>query len=337
MTNRKTKRTSLKEKYIATLIGCGIGDTLGMPVEGLKKSKIKERVGRITEPIDSLSPYTKGYKKGQVTDDTVLTLAIAESIAEQKGLKLKDVTNKQIEAYIKHGNRGFGTSTRKAFGKIMKGTSPLKSAVEPGLGSGPPMKTSSIGLYMHRRNIQLHLCLEFARKVGESTHKDERAIAAGIVQAYAIPLLLDNASKKDFLDSLVFCSREYEYPFNEKYLPEKGNLTDRLNWITKNQDSSEEKAYNKFGNLCPAIECYPFTIFMFQKYWDKPLEGLIETVNWGGDCDTTGAMYGALAGAKNGMIFPKSWVNVLQDKEKLINAAERIYNLKPRGIKRKND
>ena len=79
-------KNKLEEKYVATLIGCAIGDALGMPVEGLKKEKIQDRVGRVTDFMDSVSPYTSRLKAGQYTDDTVLTLAIAESIIEKKGL-----------------------------------------------------------------------------------------------------------------------------------------------------------------------------------------------------------------------------------------------------------
>lgn len=67
---------------------------------------------------------------------------------------------------------------------------------------------------------------------------------------------------------------------------------------------------------------------MFQKYWNNPIEGLIETVNFGGDCDTTGAIYGSLCGAKNGMIFPAKWIEPLKDFEKIKKIADRIFELK---------
>lgn len=80
------------------------------------------------------------------------------------------------------------------------------------------------------------------------------------------------------------------------------------------------------------LDAYPFTIFMFQKYWDDPVKGIIETVNFGGDCDTTGAIFGALAGARHGMVFPKEWVDVLKNKDRLQKAAEGIYALRKNGI-----
>ena len=82
-----------------------------------------------------------------------------------------------------------------------------------------------------------------------------------------------------------------------------------MRWIIENKDGAVESAYQHLGNTSSVYRSYPFTLFMFQKYWDQPLEGLLETINYGGDCDTTGAMFGALAGAKHGNIFPKHWLN----------------------------
>ena len=85
----------MKLKYQATLVGCGYGDTLGMSVEGWKIAQIQKYVGKVTEPITpvlvkdasgkileedefgKLKYYTRDLKKGDYTDDTILTVAIA--------------------------------------------------------------------------------------------------------------------------------------------------------------------------------------------------------------------------------------------------------------------
>ena len=338
-------KPNLKQQYVGTLIGCGIGDSLGMAVEGWEKSQIKKYVGKVTELIDPVIPkdelgveikedefgkigrYTRRYKKGEYTDDTILTLAIAESIAEKKELNLIDILKKQIQAYETWGKGGFGTSTKKGFANLKKGISPLESGVAPGMGNGPAMKMSSIGLYMHATNNHLQ-GLNFSRLIGATTHKDERAITSGIVQAHTIYRLLNNPSKQEFLESIVNVSKLTEKSQDYIALAEKGNLTEKLEWVKNNQDISCIKALDHLKNSCLAFESYPFTIFMFQKYWENPMKGLIETVNFGGDCDTTGAIYGTLAGAKNGMIFPKQWTKILQNKDKLIKAAEEIYKIR---------
>jgi len=337
--------TSLKQKYIATLVGCGVGDSLGMAVEGWNKDQIVKYVGKVTDFMDPVVPrngsgaeitedefgkigcYTRKYKKGEYTDDTILTLAIAESIAEKGRLDLDDICQKQIQAAETWGKGGFGRSTKTGFTNIKEGISPLESGVAPGMGNGPAMKMSPIGLYMHATGNYAE-GLELARLIGRATHLDERALASGIVQAHAVYTLLNNSEKQDFLDSVVGVSRFHEKEQNYAALAERGDLTAKLEWVLANQNKSPEQALDALGNGCLAFESHPFTIFMFQKYWNDPMQGLIETVNLGGDCDTTGAIFGALAGAKNGMIFPEKWTNILQNKNRLAAAAEKIHALK---------
>ena len=132
-----------------------------------------------------------------------------------------------------------------------------------------------------------------------------------------------------FLDSLVECCRKYEKPLQAGAVkPWIKSLGSRLEWVQKNRDAGTDEALKQLGNSCLAFECYPFTIFMLQKYWNAALEGLIETVNYGGDCDTTGAMYGALAGAKGGMFFPNAWRGIVKGLEPLEKAAEGILALR---------
>jgi ADP-ribosyl-[dinitrogen reductase] hydrolase len=342
----------MKERYRATLIGCALGDSLGMAVEGWKKEQIQKYVGRIEDLIDpvviknsddtlktqdefgKLKSWTKNLKKGEYTDDTLLTLAIAGSIAQKGTLDFDDITQKQIETYNSciqpdgSVKGAYGKTTMDAFERIKLGISPNESGLLPGLGTGPCMKVSPISLYWHA-NGNFDESLDIARKIGYSTHLDERSVTAGIMQVSAIYVLLNNWSKKDFLNNLTLTGLGMEKELRPgSVLKDKGNLTSKLIWICKNQDMPDHLAHDYLGSSSLAIEAYPFTLFMFQKYWDKPLEGLIETVNYGGDCDTTGAMYGALAGAKNGMIFPEKWLNQLQNKEKIIDLADQIYSLK---------
>jgi ADP-ribosyl-[dinitrogen reductase] hydrolase len=57
-------------------------------------------------------------------------------------------------------------------------------------------------------------------------------------------------------------------------------------------------------------------------------EALIAGVNLGNDADTTGAVAGALAGARWGMsAIPERWLNVLQPREELTALADGLLEL----------
>lgn len=98
---------NLKERYIATLHGCAYGDTLGMAVEGGEREQIQKYVpgGKVSELLaplmvrnadgsektedehGKLRYWTRGLQRGDWTDDTIFTAALASSIAECCGLE----------------------------------------------------------------------------------------------------------------------------------------------------------------------------------------------------------------------------------------------------------
>lgn len=344
-----------KGNYIGTLVGCAVGDTLGMPVEMWKREQIKKHVGRITEPIapffvkdgdvilkedefGKIRYYAKGRKKGDWTDDTMLAVAIAEALAEN-GLDLDAVAKRHLAEYKSRIQKdgtvigGFGRTTVDAFKQLQKGISPQESGVIGGPGNGPAMKMAPLGLYMAAHG-NYEGGLKFAGEISSITHLDPRSIVSGVLQAHAVYSILQDPSRDEFLESLVRICSVFERPLTEEFrLPEEGNLTSRIKWIVENKDAEPEAAYQNIGTSSLIMNSYPFALFMFQKYWDKPIEGLLETVNYGGDCDTTGAIYGALCGAKNGMIFPKEWTKTIHQLERIIAVAGKIYALR-RGSSR---
>ncbi len=339
------------EKYSAALLGCAIGDALGMPVEGWKREQIMKYVGRITGLIgpvivrdengevvyqDEHGPlkyWTKAFKKGDYTDDTILTLALAESIVKMKGVDIADIAQRQLREYVLRKREdgtvsgGFGSTTTAAFKNLENGLSPYESGVIGGPGNAPAMKMSPAGLYMDATG-RYEEGLKAAEAIGRITHLDPRSVASGVVQAHAVYALLKGTDREEFLKSAVEVCREHEKPLTRDFaFHKKGNLLSRLEWIFNNKDNSAEEAYNVLGASSVVYRSYPFALFMFQKYWDNPVDGLIETVNYGGDCDTTGAIYGALAGAKNGMAFPEEWIKELKDADKISGLGKEICNL----------
>jgi ADP-ribosylglycohydrolase len=185
-----------------------------------------------------------------------------------------------------------------------------------------------IGMYMKSKNIYEE-GLEYARLVGRITHLDPRSVVSGVVQAHAIYSLLNEIPRDDFIPSVLEVCKKYEEPLTSKFsLYEKGNLTEKIEWVDKNKDASVSEALEKLMNDSLVFRCYPFALFMFQKYWGDPINGMLDLVNTGGDCDTTGAIYGSLVGARDGMIFPESWTGVLQDREEIIKMADGLYDLR---------
>ena len=294
---------------------------------------IYDETGKLveTDEFGKVKSWTKDLKKGEYTDDTILTLALAESIAKIKGLDLNDIAKKQLAAVdALESILAFGRTTQDALYKLRNGISPLNSGVPGGPGNAPCMKIHPLGLYMHAKGYSKKT-LKFAEDIGRITHLDPRSIASGVLQTQAIYLLLNGITKKKFISTLHNTCVKYEKDIlqNSDFLfPKAGSLKQRINWVQENMDVSCNEAYENLGCSSRVYESYPFTLFMFQKFWDAPIEGLFKTINYGGDCDTTAAMYGALAGAKNGMIFPQDQLGQIKNLDPLITAAKTIWRLR---------
>ncbi len=339
------KTMTKKERYIATLVGCAVGDTLGMAVEGWKREQIQKYAGAITEPRDpilvrdddgklvrkdefgKIKYYTSALRRGQCTDDTILTLALAESIAACRKIDIEDVARRQLYAVDEDKTRGYGATTWDAMINLRAGRSPHESGVIGGPGNAPAMKMSPVGLYMDAARTYPQ-DLVAAQRVGRITHLDPRSTASGVVQAGAVYLILQDIQRSEFIDEIVNISRNFEkQPTPEFTLADAGTLTERLVWIKANKDATCNEAYGRLGCGGLAFESHPFSLFMFQKYWDDPVKGIVELVNYGGDCDTTGAIFGALAGARNGMVFPSAWTDIIEYKSRLSDTAEKILEI----------
>lgn len=345
----------VQDRYRGVLLGCPRGDALGMPIEGWKREQIKKYApgGKITNFIDpiivkdaqgkileedefgKIKSWTKDFKAREWTDDSIRTFNVGESIVFCKGLNLFDIAKRDVEEYKKRKRPdgtvfgGYGGTTMKGFENIISGMSPYESGVIGGPGNAPSMMMHPIGMYMHATG-ELEFGLEYAKLIAKMTHLDPRSVASGVIQASAVYSLLNDCTRDEFLDSILETCKTHEKPLDERFTWYKsGTLLKRIEWVHSNRDKSAEEAFKELGASSAVYQSYPFALFMFQKYWDKPLEGLIETVNFGGDCDTTGAIYGALAGAKNGTkMFPSSWKEGWKDIERIYNCADGIYNLR---------
>ena len=71
--------TDMKKRIAGALFGVAVGDALGGPVEFMDQDQIAVRYGRLT---DMIGGGWLNLKPGEVTDDTQMTLCVAEGIVE---------------------------------------------------------------------------------------------------------------------------------------------------------------------------------------------------------------------------------------------------------------
>lgn len=91
------------------------GDAAGLLVEGKPAEYIRERYGRITElQAPSDHPFFPGSARGTVSDDTQLSLAVAESLIRTGGFSIESLADEHVAAYRQAPRTAEGDSTSKS-------------------------------------------------------------------------------------------------------------------------------------------------------------------------------------------------------------------------------
>ncbi len=169
------------DQYRGVLFGCAIGDALGAPVEGWAAAEIAMAHGG---PLKSFLPG--GYGAGAFTDDTQLTMALAEALLEGgcfdleeiacafgRWMRLRDEGAREV--------RGRDGDSATAGRRLYNGVPGNLSAVDSA-GSGAASRAAPIGLL----RCGTETTVEAAVLQAMLTHADPRALAGAAAVAVAV-------------------------------------------------------------------------------------------------------------------------------------------------------
>lgn len=350
----------LKEKFEGALIGIYVGDALGMPFEQMSHEQIQAHYGTVTQMLigdkrhitETKPPIT--LPKGQGTDDTLLMIAIAESILEYSGVVEQDSLINKFANYY-DPRIGFSSRTARLLRAVEKGISwrKLVDQEENRLPSnGAAMRTAPIVLRCYN---DFNLLEEQLLASAEITHRHPLAIVGSLIQGFALAEAFNvelgtTFDPINFIDNLI----GHAHRFEEKYLQDQDTLfknifTQKLKIVKRlleQKDVSPAEAIQALGNDSTAYESIPIAIYSFLRHPYSFRDAISYAVNLGDDTDTIGAMTGALSGAFLGIsAIPKGWIEDLhplsiQDSEKgkeyVSTLAERLLQLH-KNIRKSSD
>ena len=222
----------------------------------------------------------------RMTDDSLLTIAIAKVLIRHYPIDYKEETLKTIQKEIvdefvlswkKDRGAGYGGRFFEYCYKAANGI------VEPynSYGNGSAMRISSVG-WIANNEEELKL---LSKTVTEITHGHPEGLKGAEAVAMAIFMALHGSSKEDIKERMV-----------KDYYPEIAHLD--FDDLVKNY---------VFSEICQ--KSVPQGIYCF--LISNSLEDAIRNcVAIGGDCDTTGAMAGAIAEA----YYQKDKLSEFEDK-----------------------
>lgn len=280
---------------------------------------------------------------GSWTDDTSMTLCLAQSLVENGG---RFVLRDQILNYIRWMSEGYmsssgscfdiGNATRVALGiwqesitqhppslvsaeddeELASGMASIDSALnkETSCGNGSLMRCIPISLVFHDdpESAQRH-----AETASLPTHP--QAICIEACQVYtsmviAILNLKTPLSKEIVLDA--FCQHQLREPAMTNTFSKYKALDD---WL-----QAEESSIPSSGFVVYTLQAALWAFFTTENFSD----GALKVVNLGDDADTVGAVYGGLAGSYYGLSsIPKDWLDGLQAREILDPVVEGVVQL----------
>lgn len=303
--------TSL-DKCEGVILGLAIGDALGWPTESISLSQIKSQYGE--NGIDDLpdpAPYT---------DDTQMSLAVAEALIES-GKKDIDTVMKSIrEKFIRwchsdENNKAPGDTCLRAVERLEYGIGWRHSGDPDSKGCGSAMRVAPIGFLYQVHPEKLW---QVARASGICTHGHPTAIAASIGAAYLVKVALDGVHPKEMVDKLLRFTTGISAEWEEAI----AKVPECLNW------EDEEDALKHLGEGWVGEEAVTLALYCFLRYPDDYSKAVLRAANTEGDSDSiaciTGSISGAYLGAK---AIPQDWKDRIDNKEYLSSIAKDLNDL----------
>ncbi len=276
----------MSDVKIATLVGCAIGDALGNPFE--MKSSNHHSLLSWDGLFKAGGTFWKG-NAGQYTDDTLMSIALSESIISNNGFVPEKVAQEYLNWYNSGNTRGIGSTTASAMVRLKLGASYAESGLKDleNAGNGTAMRASPIGLFY---KDELHELLKIAALDASITHNSEEPKLGSIAVALGVAFLA-NGTHDNYE---VLC--EVEDIISDSYV--KAKLTLAKQHIENSSDPKEALA--DIGTSGYVADSVGAAFYCFAKA-DSFKDTVVMAVRGGGDTDSIAAIAGALAGTYYGL------------------------------------
>ncbi len=310
MSDTPASQPSLRDRYVGAILGLAAGDALGTTVEFSPP-------GTFTPIEDMIGGGPFRLKPGEWTDDTSMALCLAESLLEMDGFDPID----QLARYVRwkrtghHSSNGacfdIGGTVMAALARFERHGDPWSGSTDPAAaGNGSIMRLAPVPLFFARRP---GTAIRHAAESSRTTHGATEAVDACRYLAGLIVGALRGRSKKDLLAPL--------------FTPVAGlwnrePLAPRIHEIAAGSFLRREPPEIRgSGYVVDSLEA---ALWAFAKSTSFE-HGALLAVNLGDDADTTGAVYGQIAGAYYGAdAIPDRWRSKLAHRDTLVSFAERL-------------
>lgn len=304
-------------KIEGMLLGIAIGDSLGNTSESKSVRLRNTKFGLIT---DYLPNKHLNYKKvGFPSDDTQLSFDTLDVILTNGYLNMDNLAL----IFSSHKIYGIG-STVKDFLRNYRdiGLPWYRAGVVGGSGNGALMRISPVTIsYIKndKENLWVDTILDTAL-----THNSALAIGSSVAFIDMVWKFLgsEKLPKKDkLLDDFtsimnkIIGDRKYEHRshnINISYSKNPGEFINQAITEGFEKGMSIVDFHRKFGSGAYVLETDTIALYIILNFGDKPINAIIQAVNYTRDNDTNAAIIGTAVGALHGRTGLKSsWIQNL--------------------------
>jgi ADP-ribosylglycohydrolase len=288
---------------VGSLLGTAVGDSLGLPYEGLSRRRQRR-----------LYPQIIGQRlifgKGLVSDDTEHACMTAQAIIQTAGdaEPFARLLARKLRFWLLGLPVGIGLGTLRAICKLWLGFPPARAGVFSA-GNGPAMRSPILGVCFGREPKKLWQLVAASTRL---THSDPKA------QYGAFSVALAAALAGRYGDKPV-APQEYWQQL-QNFLPAEASDFLKLMHMTVESAASGENTElfltvqmgqrrEVSGYIYHTV---PAVIHCWLRHQHNYRAGITEIVRCGGDTDTTAAILGGIVGAAVGeQGIPPDWLSDL--------------------------
>lgn len=301
------------DRYRGSLLGLACGDALGTTLEFKPPGTFKP----VSEIVGG-GPFR--LKPGEWTDDTSMALCLAESLIECKGFDPADQMKRYLRWYrnghLSSNGRCFdiGNTTRDALMRFERTREPYSGSTDPrSAGNGSIMRLAPVPLFFA---ADPELAIEKSGESSRTTHGALVCIDACRYFGALIVGAVSGALKEDLLSAMYAPVLGY---WDRKPLAPEIAAIAMGSFKKKNPPAIKGTGY-----VVQSLEAALWAFYHSTSFE----EGCLKAVNLGDDADTTGAVYGQLAGAFYGEKgIPEWWRSMVAMRELIEEFAEKLFEL----------
>ena len=295
-----------------SILGCAIGDAIGLPYEGLSKNRGIRLLG---EP-DQMRFV---FRHGMVSDDTEHTCMVAEALCDSPtdaDLFARSLA-RRLRWWLCGLPAGIGFATLRATLKLWLGFSPQRSGVFSA-GNGPAMRSAVLGAAID----DLRQLRQFVHASTVITHTDPKAFYGAFIVALAAWCAQRGLDESDDF------FRQYHLVLEQIPSNDLCKLILEIEHSLASGDSTEtfaEKMGCKNGVSGYVYHTVPVALYAWLSHPRDFRQAVSAVVRCGGDTDTTGAIVGTIAGSAVGREgIPSEWLSQLWEWPRSISWMERL-------------